>query len=119
MTGATKNTLRKENKQKRVTAQRQQQKTSYWSTYGGKGKPPVGERKRPPNYKGQMCPAGLALEHPAGELLMEYAMEGCPVNVGRDWTIEEITAAVERGPHKSALGKEQMAQYQNKVVDKV
>ena len=50
-----------------------------------------------------MEPRGRALAHPAGPLLLEYAREGCPVDVGRPWTKEEIMTAAERGPHKSAL----------------
>ena len=50
-----------------------------------------------------MEPRGRALAHPAGPLLMEYAREGCPVDVGRPWSKLEIMTAAERGPHKSAL----------------
>ena len=55
------------------------------------------------------------MEHPAGKKLLEFAMEGCPTKAGRDWSVAEITAAVERGPHESAMGKEQMQQYQREV----
>ena len=33
-----------------------------------------------------MEPRGRALSHPAGPLLLEYAREGCPVDIGRPWT---------------------------------
>ena len=41
--------------------------------------------------------------HPAAASLREYAKSGCPVTVGQDWTLEELEAAVEKGPHGSAL----------------
>ena len=63
-----------------------------------------GDKKRVEGESGVLMePRGRALVHPAGPLLLEYAREGCPVNVGRPWSKEEIVAAAERGPHKSAL----------------
>ena len=50
-----------------------------------------------------MEPRGRAFAHPAGPLLLEYARQGCPVDVGRPWSKLEIMTAAERGPHKSAL----------------
>ena len=43
-----------------------------------------------------MQPTNNALQHPAGPLLLKYAENGCPVEVGRSWTPEKITAAVKR-----------------------
>ena len=63
-----------------------------------------------------MCPTGLALDHPAAEVLLDYAHGGCPVQSGADWTIEMMTAAIEKGPHKSALDTEAMEQLQTEVV---
>ena len=40
--------------------------------------------------RGLMCPRMRALEHPAAPLLLEYARNGCPVDVGRNWTVEEL-----------------------------
>ena len=63
-----------------------------------------GDKKRVEGESGVLMePRGRALVHPAGPLLLEYAREGCPVDVGRQWSKEEIVAAAERGPHKSAL----------------
>ena len=50
-----------------------------------------------------MCPSGLALEHPAAALLLQYATKGCPTNTGRRWTRAEMQAAIDRGPYQSAL----------------
>ena len=50
-----------------------------------------------------MRPRNGALHHAAADNLLRYATNGCPVDCGRDWTIEEMQAAIEKGPHKSAL----------------
>ena len=46
------------------------------------------------DFVGLMRPRAGALRHPAAEDLLEYASKGCPVNYGRDWTREEIEAAI-------------------------
>lgn len=66
-----------------------------------------------------MRPRGLALEHPAAGVLLDYAMGGCPVQAGRQWTQHELEAAIARGPHVSALVPEAMEQLQQEVGDKV
>ena len=43
------------------------------------------------------------MHHPAAETLLEYASGGCPVNTGKDWSLEMIEAMIARGPHVSAL----------------
>ena len=50
-----------------------------------------------------MCPTGLAAHHPGGKLLLDYATGRCPTNTGRLWTLEEISTAIKRGLHVSAL----------------
>ena len=54
-------------------------------------------------FVGLMWPRGGALNHPAANDLITYATKGCPVDCGRDWTIEEITAAVTKGPSKHMM----------------
>ena len=39
--------------------------------------------------RGLMCPWMRALDHPAALLLKEYASQGCPVDVGRNWTARD------------------------------
>ena len=51
-------------------------------------------------------------------MLREYAAKGCPVSVGRDWILEELEAAAERGPHKSALKPDAIAQIQVEAREK-
>ena len=101
-TVATTNMLRKENRDKRHSRQEEQGPQSFWSTY--KGKFLLLEKLPPPvKHQDNMCPSGLEVHHPAYETLLEYAMGGCPVKTGHNWTKEETHAAVMRVPHKSAL----------------
>ena len=52
---------------------------------------------------GLMWPRGqVAMSHPAANLLHEYSTIGCPVDTGKDWTHEQIVAALKRGSHVSA-----------------
>ena len=51
-------------------------------------------------------------------MLREYAAKGCPVSVGQDWTLEELEAAAERGPHRSALERHAIAQIQVEAQEK-
>ena len=61
------------------------------------------EARTKPEYMGTMRPRNGALHHAAADDLLRYATNGCPVDCGRDWTIEEMQAAIEKGPHISAL----------------
>ena len=99
-TGKTKDKLRKENKKKRLEKLIRQHEQDWWTTQRGEFSIPV-PKQAPFQFCGQMCPSGLALHHPAAELLLEYATHGCPAKTGAQWTKEEITAAVEHGNHSS------------------
>ena len=77
-------------------------------------------KKRREGESGRLMePRGRALAHPAGALLLEYATEGCPIDVGRPWTMAEILTAAERGPHKSVLADEAIKMMHTEVVTKV
>ena len=73
----------------------------------------------PETYRNQMCPRGLALEHPAADTLLQYATKGCPTNTGKPWTRQQMEIAIERGPHVSALVPDAMAQLDSEVAEKV
>jgi hypothetical protein len=75
--------------------------------------------QRPVKIRGLMCPRLRALEHPAASLLKEYASQGCPVDVGRNWTLEELETAVEKGPHSSSLEPDAIEQIQMEAKEKV
>eukprot|EP00978_Attheya_sp_CCMP212_P045301 scaffold341238_cov60-Attheya_sp.AAC.1 len=68
--------------------------------------------------RGLMWPTGPACRHPAFPLLQEYATRGCPVDCGAPWTREQIEAALERGPHKSATEPAASADLWKEAVDK-
>ena len=66
-----------------------------------------------------MAPQGLALKHEAADILLEWEHFGCPTTAGRDWTLAEIQAAIERGPHKSALEPNAIEHFAEEVANKV
>lgn len=49
-----------------------------------------------------MLPRHEVLTHPAGPDLLRYAVDGCPVDCGEQWSRERIEAAIEKGAHASA-----------------
>jgi hypothetical protein len=69
----------------------------------------------------EMAPQGHAPKHEGAELLNEWENLGCPTNTGREGTIGEILqAAINRGPHKSALEPDAIANVvENEVDNKV
>ena len=117
VTGTSKNVHRRENKRVRENKQQNQPSVSNWATHRGEFKLPP-ERMPPANAKGGMCPQGLALHHPAADHLLEYATKGCPSLTGQPWTVEQMQAAVDRGPHVSAKTDEVMAQFKAETLVK-
>ena len=109
--GADKELLRKENMQRRVANQEQAQRGSYWSNQQGGYTLPEVRIPVPKQHRNRMCPSGLARLHPAGDLLLEYAMKGCPAKTGRPWARAEMEAAIQRGSHVSALVVEAIEQH--------
>ena len=117
--GRDKGQLKRENKRRKIERQLQQSDgVQYWKTH--EANPEVRYIPRVPReHRGQMDPAGPALEHPAAHLLDEYATFGCPANTGKNWTLAELEAAIEVGPHVSAMVPEAMQQLQEEVTSKV
>jgi hypothetical protein len=66
-----------------------------------------------------MAPQGLALQHKAAALLTDWERFGCPMQTGRDWKLVEIQAAINRGPHKSALEPDAIEHFAAEIRDKV
>ena len=81
--------------------------------------PSISESIERREYRGGMCPQGLALEHPAAQLLTDWAKFGCPAMTGKEWTLEEMEAAIERGPHASAVTPEAIEHFRQEVAEKV
>ena len=118
VTGADKERHRKENKRRRQHKQSVQPPQSYWATHGGKFQVPP-PKQAPSTHRGSMCPSGLALHHPAADLLLDYASGGCPANTGRPWTVDEMQAAIDRGPHVSALEPDAVKYMKGEIQQKV
>ncbi len=68
---------------------------------------------------GLVFPRSRAEHHPAASSLKEYAATGCSVSLGWDRTLEELEAAVARGPHVSALEDDTIDQIQIEAREKV
>ena len=49
-----------------------------------------------------MYPNYLATNHATTPMLKEWALKGCPVDCGRDWSGEHIAVTLRRAPHISA-----------------
>eukprot|EP00804_Cyclotella_cryptica_P001496 CCRYP_003718-RA/>CCRYP_003718-RA protein AED:0.00 eAED:0.00 QI:500/1/0.5/1/0/0/2/0/228 len=80
VTGAMSDALRKANKQTRISRQLNQELSiSHLRTYRGNATLPASWSQERVQHRNHMCPAGLALHHPAAEKLLQYATKGCPV----------------------------------------
>ena len=118
LTGAETDKLRLQNKRRRHALQDQQVPSTLWSTHTGQASLPP-KHERPLDYRNEMCPAGIATSHPAGELLAEWAQMGCPTKTGRPWSKDEMWEAVARGPHQSSLSTEAIAHFAVEGAEKV
>jgi hypothetical protein len=49
-----------------------------------------------------MYPRKEVLDHQAGPHLLQYALDGCPVDCGDDWTLKQLEVAICNGAHTSA-----------------
>jgi len=120
ITGINKKKLHTENRRKRRALQQAQTKPTPWTEYTGDAVLPQGaDNKSRPIHRNSMCPAGLALHHPAAETLLNWAEFGCPTQTGKPWSISEIEEAIARGPHQSALTPEALEHFAAEIKEKV
>jgi hypothetical protein len=117
-TGSDKEKLRRENKARRLGTQMVQETTTLWSETRGDFYIPD-DLPTCITHRNRMCPSGLARTHPAGDLLESWAQFGCPTMTGEPWTIDQMTKAVERGPHISATTPEALAHFEQEIAEKV
>ena len=117
VTGKNKEKLRKENKKKRLEQLIRQHEQDWWTSQQGQFSIPV-PKQGPSKHRGGMCPSGLALHHPAAELLLDYATKGCPAKTGLQWSKGEIAAAVEHGNHSSAEVESARIQFRAEAEEK-
>ena len=69
---------------------------------------------------GLMWPTKFALDHQAEQLLLSaYAVHGCPVDCGPNWTCQHIELAFNRGPHISTKQKQAAQQLKIETADKI
>ena len=120
-TGATTDALRKQNKHQRTADLLTQQPASQWTIHQGCTllRDDHWDEVRKTADDAQMAPQGLALHHEAAGVLAEWEQMGCPTHTGRDWTLAEIQAAIDRGPHRSALEPDALQHFADEVKDKV
>ena len=59
------------------------------------------------------------MSHLAAEMLNFYSTKGCPVDMGKNWTKEQIVAAIKRGPHISAKDKDASQYLHTETTEKV
>ena len=118
-TGKDKRILKKQSKARRKELKNNQPPQSFWNIHKGQQPTPTIERGNVPEHRGEMYPTNSASTHPAGDMLKIQGTIGCPADTGRDWTIAELQAAVDRGPHSSALDPEAIAQYQIEIEEKI
>ena len=87
--GAETDNFRLQNRRRRHMLQEQQVPVMLWTTYTGHTSLPT-KHERPLEYRNEMCPAGIATLHPAGEMLAEWSQLGCSTKTGRPWSKEEM-----------------------------
>ncbi len=119
ITGANKNKMQAENR-KRQRALQQADPGTQWTTHGSdRVLPPCADNKTRPPHRNAMCPAGLAMRHPAADTLLEWAQLGCPTKTGRLWTQADMEEAIARGPHQWALTLEAIEHFAQEIEEKV
>jgi hypothetical protein len=112
---------RKQNKQQGMVHLEQQRPASQWNIHQGHTllREDHWVEVRNTANAAQMAPQGLALHHEAAGVLAEWETMGCPTCTGCDWTLAEIQAAIDRGPHRSALEPDALCHFTDKVQVKV
>ena len=122
VTGLTTGALRLQNKRRRTQMLVEQQEYTQWVQHQGRifiSEHEWEARERVDTGGKQMYPRGRARQHPAGDLLEEWARYGCPAATGRNWTKEQMQEAIDRGPHQSALEPAALEHFRLEIKEKV
>ena len=99
--------------------QEQQEKGLYWSQHWGKFTVPE-PKLSSTTWHGQTIPSGLALHHLPMVEVLKYVISDYPATeIGKNWTREQIIAAVEQSLHVSVLAPDANEQHKLEVKDKV
>lgn len=120
-TGATTPQLRKQNKLHRQETLLTQPVTSQWHRHQGSTlvDDDHWDKREKTSAESEMAPQGRALQHEAATILKDWEQFGCPTATGKDWTTAQMQAAIDRGPHKSALEPDALKHFAAEVADKV
>ena len=122
VTGLTTEKLRRQNKRARNRHLAAQGEYTQWLHHQGEifmSEHDWAEREAVDTLGKQMYPRGRAVNHQAGALLGEWAKYGCPTCTGAAWTLEQMEAAIARGPHQLALVPAALAHFREEVEEKV
>jgi hypothetical protein len=71
------------------------------------------------SLRGPMFLRNDVLDHPAGPDLLQYALNGCPVDCGSNWSYEKLLAAIRNGPHASANDDEAATACRKEAMNRV
>jgi len=52
-------------------------------------------------------------------MLLQFAMDGCPVDCGPTWTLDQLRAAIQCGNHPSACAPDAAACLHEEMLEKV
>jgi hypothetical protein len=66
-----------------------------------------------------MFPRNDVLDYPGGPDLLQYALNGCPVDCSSNWSYEQLLAAITNGPHVSANKDEAAKACRKEAMDRV
>jgi hypothetical protein len=118
--GEDKTLIKQENKQQCQALRAAQPIVSPWMQYQGRmdSESPTDYAACPP-HRNSMCPVACALQHPAANLLKDWATFGCPTKTRQPWSKSKIWEAVAQGPHRLALSLEAIAHFAAKATKKV
>jgi len=77
------------------------------------------QSKSPLSFIGCMQPHPSTQHHPAFDLLLHYATDGCPVDCSPPWSLEHLQAAIKHGAHPSVQLPEARVCLHAKAMEKV
>lgn len=98
-----------------------EQTISIWATFINKYIFPAETKLKEAigKIKSLVLPQIEACQHVAALLLQSYADHGCPADCSPDWSVDHIIAAIEKGPHASALKPDAIEALHVEMPDKV
>lgn len=91
----------------------------YWPMYSGlMTKVPKAQKPLMLHWN-HICQTNHALLHPSAASLLQYATCGCPVQMQKLWTVQQMQSAIDWGPQKWAQEPEAITKLHQEVAEKV